>query len=222
MLPKRVHLDLLPAHKAFFAQHGERVSAARGEYFADAVNDHPWVYFVESGLVKISFALPQQPERIIGFFIQDMLFAQSAQLYSDAQGAAEFCAVTDTVAWRISRDTYAQAREDHLPILKEYVKIIQHNQSYLVDRIVYQSEPNIEKKFLRWLLFMLKYYGADGPYARTVAIPLTQEAIASFIHVSRETINKTMRDLIDDGVISLQYKRVSLVDASALKERLEL
>ena len=99
--------------------------------------------------------------------------------------------------------------------------MILKNQIFLIERIVYQGENTVEKKFLRWLLFMMKYYGQESAGTCQIMIPITQTEIANFLHTSRVSVSNAMIPLCDKQVISITSKYITVHDAARIKALLE-
>jgi CRP-like cAMP-binding protein len=210
----------LNKHKAFFEAHGKPVRFKKHQKIASKEDIHPWVYYLEDGVVQVSFSYYNDDERLIGYFVPDMMFAQNRVLYEGDSGAIEYSTVTDVTALRVPYELYIKAVDSDHAICREYRESILHNQTYMIDRVIYQAEPNVEKKFLRWVLFMLKYYGNQKDGNHTIGLKLTQETIADFLFVSRETINKTLMHFVKQGIISVDKKYITLLDEQALHAQL--
>lgn len=217
---KRLKLMPLTEHQRYFITNGERVSIKKGHVFARKEETHPWVYYLEKGIVQVTFSYGIGNDRLIGYFVPDMMFAQSKIFYEGDSGVLEYSSLTDIQALRIRRNDYMKMVESNHDFCSEYRECLLHNQTYMIDRVVYQAEPNVEKKFLRWVLFMIKYYGVDTDGIPTIGLKLTQETIADFLFVSRETINKTLIHFIKEGIVGVEKKHIMLHDEAALRAHL--
>jgi CRP/FNR family cyclic AMP-dependent transcriptional regulator len=54
---------------------------------------------------------------------------------------------------------------------------------------------------------------------RTIDEPLTHQTIARMIGAQRETVSRTMREFQESGLIAVEKRRISIIDADALKAR---
>ena len=219
-MPKRLKLMHLNEHERFFQEHGERVTIKKGQIFARKEEVHPWVYYLEAGIVQVAFSYGKGDNRLIGYFVPDMMFAQSKIFYEGDSGVLEYEAVTNMQALRVPRNDYMQEVESNHEFCAEYRECILHNQTYMIDRVIYQAEPNVEKKFLRWVLFMLKYYGVERDDHQMIGLKLTQNTIADFLFVSRETVNKTLIHFVQLGIVAVEKKHIILLDEDALHAQL--
>lgn len=216
----KISLIDLAAHRAFFRTHGQEVVFKKNQFFANPYDIHPWVYYLEEGMVKLSFDMSGD-ERILGYFVPNMMFAQTRVFYESDSGNIQYSTVTKAKAIRISRERYLQEIETNAALQHEYIQCLLHNQTFLIDRVVFHGENNVEKKFLRWVLFMLKFYGIQTDTQHYIGIPLTQETISHFVHVSRETINKVMAHYIKEGLIAVEKKHIYVKDLDAIHDALK-
>lgn len=68
------------------------------------------------------------------------------------------------------------------------------------------------------LLSLAEIYGAQQDQGGLdLRVRLSQNDLASMLTLSRQTINKELGRLVAQGVIELSYKRISIVDAQALR-----
>ena len=63
----------------------------------------------------------------------------------------------------------------------------------------------------------MQQYGADG--AGPVDIPLTQEDVAELCGASRTTVNKVLRGLEDEGVVTVSRGHVVVAQPDRLRRR---
>lgn len=216
----KISLIDLSAHRSFFRKHGQEVIFKKNQFFADPHDIHPWVYYLEEGMIKLSFDMSGD-ERIIGYFVPNMMFAQSRVFYEADSGNILYSSVTKAKAVRVSREQYLAEIETNAVLRHEYIQCMLHNQTFLIDRVAFHGENNVEKKFLRWVLFMLKFYGIQTSTEHYVGIPLTQETISHFLHVSRETINKVMAHHIKSGLIAVEKKHIYVKNLDGIHDALE-
>lgn len=216
----KISLIDLAAHRALFRQQGQEVVFKKNQFFADHHDIHPWVYYLEEGVIKLSFNMSGD-ERIIGYFVPNMMFAQSRVFYEQDSGNIQYSSITKARALRVSREFYLQQLEKNEALRHEYIQCILHNQTFLIDRVAYHGENNVEKKFLRWVLFMLKFYGIEGNGSHYIGLPLTQETISHFLHVTRETVNKVIAQYTRQGLIQIRHKHIYALDLAKIKAILE-
>lgn len=171
-------------------------------------DENPWIYFLQSGLVKVSFAFNTGEERLVGYFIPGQTFAQSGSFYADEGGGLEYVAAEDTIVYRISKEAFFSQLKTDPNFNADYIQILLKNQIFLIDRIVYQGESTVDRKMLRWLIFMSKYYCDHTEKGCRISVPLTHDDIANFLHITRESAGKALNKLAKRKLVTLDKKHI--------------
>lgn len=187
---------------------GQEVVYSKDRYLVSVHDESNWVFFLESGQIQVLFGFADGTERLIGYFLPGMTFAQSGSFYDDDGGSLEYRAATEVTVYRIPRQTFLTELANNKKFNAEYMDAVLRNQIFLIDRIVYQGEHTIENKFLRWLCFMAKYYGERTENICRIIIPANQEDIANFLHVTRVSINKLINHHKTTGLLTVSHKHI--------------
>lgn len=200
----------LDVHAKYFKNHGQKITYPKDSFLVSIHDQSPWVFFLDSGTVQIIFGISSGTDRLIGYFIPGMTFAQSGSFYGNSSEALEYKAITPVTVYRILRQDFFQRLTNNSQFYMEYQDAILRNQIYLIDRIVYQGEQSIEKKFIRWIFFMIKYYSSESSNQYKIFVPLTQDDIANFLHVTRASINKLITHHKKAGLLSVKKKIITI------------
>jgi len=212
--------DYQTQHEKYFMQHGQKVTYKKGQYIVSPVEESSWVHFLVSGTAQASFSFTNGSTRLIGMFIPGMSFAKSGAFFKDSGGDLEYVALENVVIYRIPQAEFFQILATDALFNQEYMGWLLKTQILLIERIVYQGENTIERKTLRWLLFMAKFYGIPGENGVKVQIPMTHETIANFLHATRESISKTIKRLQDAELIHINKKVITIPSLEALHDAL--
>ena len=103
----------------------------------------------------------------------------------------------------------------------EYVDWLLKTQILLIERVIYQGEGTLHRKYLRWLLFVAKFYGISNGNECVIQIPLTHQTVANLLHTTRESISRIATELVNDGTIVVNKKRITIRDIEAIESSLE-
>lgn len=211
-----IHLD---SHEDFFKKHGKHISYGKQQYVVRGDDPVPYVYFIESGLVKLTFMPASYDERIIGYLTPGMTFAQMRSFFEADGGNLDTIAVEPTTLYRIERKRFLTQLAVSGKFKDDYLQQLMRNQIYLLERTLYMGESSIYNRMVRWLSLMAKYYGTPAPDGAVHVSPeLTQATIGSFLHASRESVSKSLRDLEKANVIRVESKHIVVVSTEALHE----
>lgn len=208
-------------HQKIFQTQGKKVTYKKGYCLVRPEDESPWIYFLDSGVVKVSFAFSTGEERLVGYFVPGQTFAQSGSFYSDEGGGLEYVAVEETVVYRVSRQDFFRLLRTNPDFNADYLQNLLKNQIFLIDRIVYQGESTLDRKMLKWLLFMAKYYCDHTESGCRIYVPLTHDEIANFLHVTRESAGKTLNKLAKTNLITLDRKHIIIPDMSKITVTLQ-
>lgn len=212
-----VFFKRLTHQEAYFKDKGQRVTYQKGQTFVRPEDENPWVYFLDSGLIEIAYGFSNGNNRLLGYFFPGVVFAQNGSFFTNNGSGLEYTAADKSMLYRLPREQFFQMLRDDPKCNQEYVDLLLRNQFVLIERVAYMGERNIERMVIRLLIGLGRYYGheVDGSYV--VDIPITQETVARFTHSTRESVSKTLRPLIRNKTISLEKKRLTIKDISALE-----
>ena len=76
---------------------------------------------------------------------------------------------------------------------------------------------SLEERLARRLDFLLDYGAEEESESGFLRIGITQETLAASVGVSRQTINKILKNWQDDELIRYKYRSVLIVDRSSLR-----
>jgi len=193
------------AQYAYFQKHSRRTVYKKGQLLVRREEQSPWMFFIESGYVKMMFTNETGEERVLGFGLPGMAIAQSGSFYTLPHFELEYAAHTDCIVWRIPRDDFIAAMRADSILFGEWHERILQNHNMLVERVLYLGERNPKARVLAWLLGMARYYSVvqrDGSIL--VEIPMTQDIIASFTGLSRESTNRVFAELRAANLVRIQ------------------
>lgn len=208
------------AHEAFFKAHGVKLVYKKGQYIVNPNEVSPWVFFIESGLVDASVGFSDGSKRIIGYFLPGMSFAQSGVFFADSGGGLEYVVLEEATVYRLPRELFLTQLTKDSVFNAEYLSWLLKTQILLLERIIYLGESTLQLKLIRWLQFMCKYYGLEQTDCTVISVPITQDTIADFLHVTRESVGKELRELIRQGHVSARHKAITVVNPRHLLEKL--
>lgn len=119
------------------------------------------------------------------------------------------------------RDKFIAALQESPEMFHEWHQRILQNHNLLVERVLYVGEKQPRRRIVGWLLGVARYYSIhqpDGSYL--VEIPMSQDIIASFTHLSRETTSRIISDLKNLGLISIKNRSITIPNVEALRKEL--
>lgn len=206
-------------HHDFFNEFGEECRYKKGYILVDSSSKASYVYFLKKGIIKATFSSANGDERVLGFFFPGTTFAQSGSFFDNPTSGIVYELVETSDLLRVKSEIFFHQLRANNEFSMDYLQTVLRNNLFLIERVIYQGEKDIKSKFIKWLLFMAKFYGIEGENSSIVIpIPMTQDTIASFMHTSRESINKTILTLKQQNYISIDRKKITIFNIHLLRK----
>ena len=215
----KTFIDTPTTIQNFFVQHGQQMSYNKKQTFVRADDPQPWVFFLAEGAVEASYVFDYGESKILGYFIPNTVFSQN-RLFYESDGDLTYTTIEPTIIYRVHRDAFLAELNANTAFMGEYLQNTLILRIFTTDMVIYQGEPTAIRRAARWLLMMAKYFGEKTGSGVQIQIPLTHEVIANFLHISRESVGKTLRDLNRDGHITIDKKHITIYSTDSLKKLL--
>lgn len=209
------------AHREYFHKHGRQLIYKKHQLLVRREDPSPWMFFIESGFVKMMFTNETGEERVLGFGLPGMTITQSGSFYTLPHSELEYEAHTECTVWRVSREQFIKDMSANPTLFADWHQRILQNHNLLVERVLYLGEKQPRKRVIAWLLGMARYYSLAQPNNEIlIEMPMTQDLIANFVHLSRESTNRIIGELKDSGAIRIKQQYVTVVSTDALQKQL--
>ena len=212
----------MPTHKAYFEQHGKRLEYDKHQRFIRTDDPRHYMYFIDSGYVKISWTLDNGDERIITVLPAGISLRQQHSIYDLDGVISDATTFTPSVIWRAPEELFFAQMKTCLDFTTELTLQGFRAKDYLIDQLVCLGEPTIYRRALRWLLLMAHWYGQSSSAGVRITPPLTQEIIGNWLHASRASISPIIKTLTEKGLIVIKNKQLTVVCLDRVKEELGL
>ena len=177
------------------------------------------VYFLRDGRVKMSTTSIKGNEFIIGILAPPYSFGE-VYLVSNSPYVYSFIAIENSSLLYLTKRGFARIRQKHPTIdeaLLQTTCLHLINLSRVFDRTV--TLP-LEQKLASRLLGMSSMAGSHPrEMGGGVVLPITQSDLASMLSTSRQSVNKILKKLEAENLISLSYHSIVLEKPEALLER---
>ncbi len=162
-----------------------------------------YIYFINSGYVKMARYLENGDERIIGILGPGDYIALLAVLQDKDYYLATAIAITETVIKRIPQksviDSYNRSNDFKDKCLKCAVTRSNTFKNYLVN----SSNTDVNQKILDALLMLYEKYGYFEGKLHYLDLPFSKTVFANLIGIRRETLSRHLSRLQDEGIIKV-------------------
>jgi CRP/FNR family transcriptional regulator, cyclic AMP receptor protein len=129
-------------------------------------------------------------------------------------------ALTQTHALLLPAARFIALLGEHPAVARALAIAIHHRIRQADQRVQAQARKDPARQLAARLLDLADRCGTTtGEQAVTITIPLSQEELASWAGCSRRTAARTLGKLRDDGIITITYRHITVIDLQVLRQR---
>ncbi|HEY4025509.1 MAG TPA: Crp/Fnr family transcriptional regulator [Candidatus Dormibacteraeota bacterium] len=174
------------------------------------------LHLVLRGRLAVTVTSPDGREMTFAIVGEDEVLGELALLAVDTHRSATVRALEPTETLAIHRRDFDHLRQRHRAISELLVDILAARVLMLSAQIEEALYLPVQTRILRRLVELARTYG-DGHVP--AVIPLTQEDIAGLAGTARATVNRILRAERNRGTVSLEKRRITVLDLDSLVRR---
>jgi len=174
------------------------------------------VLAVVSGVVEISRTSPEGRKHLLTFLVAGTV-APLVRLLEDTSLEYTYTAQAGAVVVCLPCEALL-AVLDATPLLwRDIARAGLLRQRDSVAQLQAQALGSLRQRVAATLLSLARDTGTPLRDGQQLPMKLSQADLATMLGVSRQTLNKTLRPLAEEGIANLSYRRVTFLDAAALE-----
>ncbi len=179
------------------------------------------VYVVKAGVVKVYDITSAGDEQPVSFDTKHEIFPIAWALRQSEKTEYFYQALNKVTVYKVPRAGFERFLQAHpRTTLELYANLANHIAS-LQQRIHGVQQPKATDKILYTLMYMADRFGLKvNPVTSRLKIPITQQELALFIGLTRETTSMELKKLEQDKVISYSRSHFS-INTKRLKKLIE-
>ena len=189
----------------------------RGEIVFHQDDPADSLHLVATGRFAIHVCSPGGELATVAIVVPGHLFGEIASLYGDAHRTATVEALEEAETLCIYDFEFARLRHEHPEVTEALLRLLAADVCAMNERLLEAFYVPAQRRVLRRVSELAEVY-ADGEHG-TITIPLKQEFLAGMAGTSRATVNATLRDAKDRGLVELVRGGVRVVDRDGLAKR---
>jgi CRP/FNR family transcriptional regulator len=178
------------------------------------------VYCIHQGLVKLSRLVPGGDEHVIGTrSAGDVIGYRAVLTGRHYHVSAE--PLENTIACAIPRDAFLELLRENTEVAQALLVRLCRDSLATEKQILTRALERVRTRLARFLLQgTLARTGARG--SGVVTLQLSREEIAHMIDTTPATLSRTLRTLVDRGVLELDRHEIRVLDVAALERMARL
>lgn len=174
------------------------------------------MFIITSGLVRI-YRIEQSKEITLALFRAGDFFGEMALIDKTSTRSATAETIEPSTILSISRGDFFRFLEKSPRLLLRLLEVNMQRLRKANDQIHDLTFLDVRSRIVKTISRLAEEYGTPTPQGMFIDMRLTHQQIANMVGTVRESVTKVLQELQDDGIISIQQKRIMVYDLSKLK-----
>ncbi len=216
MLASHEQVELL----ASIFKRGTPLHFAKNEYVIRPGETEPYVYYIESGLIK-SFVIDKYGNEDLLILRKPGEIFPLVWVVVGENRDIIYEALSPAVLWRIDRKTCLEELKAKPELQTPLLDMVTDFYRFHAERIMNLGYGTVRERMSSFLLSMAKRFGRQTKEGLLIDAPLRHSDFGGFVNASRETATRTLQGLEKKGLISQNEHYITIKDADGLRAFLE-
>jgi CRP/FNR family transcriptional regulator len=174
------------------------------------------VYYLESGLVKLTHRLEDQREFLVRLVPAGELFGE-ASLFSESHRKESAETLREAVIHEFPRGEFLETCRNRPEIWQWVAELERRRLDEAEHRLQLISFYRVEQRILMVLAALTPVFDAGVEDEGNVLVPLSQSELASLVGATRETTSTMLNTLERRGLLKLGRRSLTILSGKALR-----
>ncbi len=201
---------LADAELAYVQQVTRERHIQRGELLLLEGEPGEWLYYLKSGRVKVFKTSADGKEQVLRLFQAGETFNE-VPIFDGGSNPASAMVLEEGVAYVLHRADIMRLLAEHPSIALGVIRVLASRLRHLVMLVGELSFKHVSARVATALLLYSEAIEGKTPHR------LTQQELATLVGTAREMVGRALKAFEQEGLITLEQGRITIVD----RERLE-
>lgn len=212
----RMNRDIYLKLQAFFAAYPQR-DYEKGHMLIQEGSTPPGIFFIEEGIVKRYWISSNGDEITLNLY-KPYSFLPMSWAVNNLPNMHFYTALTPVKARLAPKEAVLAFIKKEPDILFDLLQRVYIGMEGLWAHIEHITAGDAYTKLATALLILAKRFGKKEKTATIIQIPMTERDIASYAGISRETVNRELRKLQQEKILSLEKGVISILHMQRLED----
>ncbi len=190
----------------------------KGQVIFQQGDDGDAMYLVEAGLVRISAESADGQEAILTDVRPGETFGELA-LLDGAPRSATAIAIDDTVALRLPRPAFDELLDTDTMFPRRILEALAHELRRVTDHVGELHFLDLPGRLAARLARMAREARPEGGREVSLGRYYSQTELAAMIGGTRQSVNRHLGELVDEGLIRIERDDIIVIDVAGLEQR---
>ncbi len=197
----------------------ERRSYCKGEIILRQGEPGSSLFVIVSGRVRIYTLSPEGCELSVGIYDAGDFFGEMALLNGEPR-SANVEAIQNTKVLVLRRSAFRNHLLSNPHAALHIIETLSQRLRYATESAEELVFLNVRQRIASRLLELSERYGVNQENGVLIDLDLSQEAIASLVGTTRESANRALRSLREQGIVHVERVRIQVLCPEKLRELL--
>lgn len=191
-----------------------RVTLEKGEVLFHRGDAAENFYFVDTGQIELSMIAPTGQKKVLEVIGPDRTFAEAVAFMREHKFPVTSEALTDSILCQIPNREYIDLVSSDSDACMRLLSDISRNLHARVREIERLTVQNAQSRLISYLLDHVVEANEDEA---TIRLDLPRHVIASRLSVTPETLSRLLRNLTDDGILTIEDRVIFVHSLARLR-----
>jgi CRP/FNR family cyclic AMP-dependent transcriptional regulator len=196
--------------------HAGRRRLAKGDVLFTYGSAPDALFYLERGRIRVSTTAASGREAMLGMIEPGQWFGE-VSLLMNAPRVYDTRAVIDSELLVVPATAFHALVDEQPKFLREFVRLIGHRYRWALEWIDATILLPFPMRLARRLLDAQQLHARSVPDDESAGLRLSQEELSQMLGVSRQSVNRQLKEWEAKGILRLDYGRVTLLDKEALR-----
>src|SRR6185437_7850893 len=177
----------------------------RGELLLLEGEPGEWLYYLQSGRVKVFKTSADGKEQVLRIFQAGETFNE-VPIFDGGPNPASALALEEGTAYTLHRADIGRLLSEHPPIALAVIPVLASRLRHLVGLVGDLSFKHVSARVATTLLLHSEAIEGKTPHR------LTQQELAALVGTAREMVGRALKTFEQDGIITLTQGHITIID----------
>ncbi len=179
------------------------------------------LFCINSGKVKVFKMSSEGKEQILDLSKPGDFLGYRA-LISEEFYNASATVIEEAAICYIPKINFLEILNTNPKFFQKMMKAVCHELGVMEDKLVTIAQKSVRERLATTLLMLKETYGMEGEESVLIDIALSREDLANIIGTATETVIRLLSEFKNDQLISLEGKKIKIVDSNGLMKEADL
>lgn len=177
------------------------------------------MYLIKTGVVKI-YRLDDAKEIILALFREGDFFGEMALIQEGLTRSATAETLDACVMYTLKRSVFAQYLEKSPKLCLKLLETTMERLRKANEQIYDLTFLGVRSRIMKTIVRLSEEHGTPTKDGLLIDVKLTHQQLANMVGTVRESVTKVLQELLDEGSIEIDKKKITLKNVEAIRREI--